>query len=54
LKAEPSGAAVPGSMLCTGWQEPLVTLATSSRTWGAADRMAASTPSQVVGAGGMT
>jgi hypothetical protein len=51
LKAEPSGAAAAGSMLCTGWHEPVLTSATSRRTWGATERTAASTPAQVAGTG---
>jgi len=38
-------------MLWTGWHEPLLTLATSRRTWGATERRAASTPAQVPGTG---
>ena len=51
LTAAPSGAGVPGSRPWTGWHEPPVTSATSSRTWGTADWRAASTPAQVAGAG---
>ena len=39
-------------MLWIGWHEPLLTLATSSRTWGATERTAASTQAQVVGGAG--
>ena len=39
-------------MLCTGWHEPVLTSATSRRTWGATERRSASTPPQVAGAGG--
>jgi hypothetical protein len=51
LNTEPIDAGVSGSMLCTGRHEPSVTLATNSRTWGASERRAASTPAQLVGTG---
>ncbi len=38
-------------MLCTGWHEPVLTLATSRRTQGATERTAASTLAQVAGVG---